>query len=153
LLGLDGEYLGRLDLRFKHRHSHRDYFAFEAKRLHVRYPGGKVSPEYITYAGEDGMMAFIAGQYSEGFRAGGMLGYVMDGDSSKAWDGLMKCIDERRNPLKLSPNSGLVKSALLVPVSPNLPVVPLGETEHSLTAHKLRLLHLLLPVLSPRQIN
>ena len=33
LLGLDGERLGRLDLRFKHRHSQRDYFAFESKRF------------------------------------------------------------------------------------------------------------------------
>ena len=153
LLGLDGEYLGRLDLRFKHRHSHRDYFALEAKRLHVRYPGGKVSPEYTTYAGEEGMMAFVDGQYSEGFPAGGMLGYVMDGDSGKAWDGLVKCIGERTNPLKLAPDSGLVKSALVLPVPANLLVVELGETEHSAAVHQFRLMHLLLPVLSPDEIN
>src|SRR5690348_3421538 len=41
LLGVNGECLGRLDLRFKHRHSQRDYFAFEAKRLHVTYPRGR----------------------------------------------------------------------------------------------------------------
>ena len=50
LLGLNGEQLGRLDLRFKHRHSQRDYFAFESKRLHVTYPGGSFSTEYPTYA-------------------------------------------------------------------------------------------------------
>jgi len=32
LLGLEGELLGRLDIRFKHRRSKRDYFGFEAKR-------------------------------------------------------------------------------------------------------------------------
>ena len=31
LLGLDGQLLGRLDLRFKHRHSQRDYFVFEGE--------------------------------------------------------------------------------------------------------------------------
>src|ERR1051326_2562 len=46
LLGLDGRRLGRLDLRFKHRRSQRDYFALESKRLHVTYPGGHVSTEY-----------------------------------------------------------------------------------------------------------
>src|SRR5690242_10335757 len=30
LLGMNGERLGRLDLRFKHRYSQRDYFAFES---------------------------------------------------------------------------------------------------------------------------
>src|SRR6185312_17164635 len=43
LLDVNGEQLGRLDLRFKHRHSKREYFAFEAKRLHVTYPGGTFS--------------------------------------------------------------------------------------------------------------
>ena len=57
LLGINGQRLGRLDLRFKHRSSHHDYFAFEAKRLHVRYPGGAFSTEYSSYAGEDGMLA------------------------------------------------------------------------------------------------
>ncbi len=79
-----GERLGRLDLRFKHRHSQRVYFAFEAKRLHVTYPSGKFSVEYTTYAGDDGLMAFVEGQYAKGFPACGMLGYVMDGDSDKA---------------------------------------------------------------------
>ena len=65
LLDLNGQRLGRLDLRFKHRQSQRDYFAFESKRLHVTYPGGSISPEYAVYAGDDGMMAFIEGQYSK----------------------------------------------------------------------------------------
>ncbi len=93
LLGLDGERLGRLDLRFKHRHSQRDYFAFESKRLHVTYPGGRFSTEYLIYAGDNGMMAFINEQYSKGFLAGGMLGYVMDGKANGAWSGLEKRIE------------------------------------------------------------
>lgn len=149
LVGLDGELLGRLDLRFKHRHSQRDYFALESKRLHVHYPGGRFSTEYVTYAGDQGMMAFVVGPYSEGLPVGGMLGYIMDGDSVKAWSGLANCIEGQRTSLKLSANSGLVKSPLTFTIPSSLPSIPsLGETEHILSSHRLRLLHLLLPVFS-----
>jgi hypothetical protein len=113
LLGLEGELLGRLDLRFKHRHSQRDYFIFEAKRLHVTYPGGGSSLEYLRYAGDDGMMAFVEGQYGDQFPAGGMLGYVMDGLSDKAWDGLAKRIEDRRAQLKVAENAKLRSSKII----------------------------------------
>ncbi len=101
LLGLNGERLGRLDIRFKHRSSQRDYFAFEAKRLHVTYPGGSFSTEYPTYTGDEGMMAFVGGYYSKGFPSGGMLAYVMDGQSDRALKGLRKRVEVRRNALRL----------------------------------------------------
>jgi hypothetical protein len=112
LLGLNGERLGRLDLRFKHRNSQRDYFAFEAKRLHVKYPGGRFSTEYPTYAGANGMLAFIGGYYSKRLPACGMLGYVMDNNPGRAWTGLEKGIEARRIPLKLIVGPGLRKSVL-----------------------------------------
>lgn len=98
LLGPDGQRLGRLDLRFKHRCSRRDYFAFESKRLHVRHPGG------------EGMGAFIKGQYSVNLPAAGMLGYVMDGYAQKAWNGLMASIEAKRTELRLPASSRLVES-------------------------------------------
>jgi hypothetical protein len=146
LLGLNGEQLGRLDLRFKHRHSQRDYFAFESKRLHVTYPGGGFSTEYPTYAGDDGMMAFVEGQYSNGFLAGGMLGYVMDGKADTAWSGLEKRIDAQRSSLKLAGSSKLSKSVLSKAITKGMKGSHLGETEHDLKTHRLRLFHLLLPV-------
>jgi hypothetical protein len=146
LLGLNGERLGRLDLRFKHRHSQRDYFAFESKRLHVLYPGGHFSLEYPTYTGADGMMAFIEGQYSKGMIAGGMLGYVMDGKTAQAWIGLEKRIAVQRSSLKLIEGSGLKKSSLAKAIEKGLNGTHLGETEHDLETHRLRLFHLLLPV-------
>jgi hypothetical protein len=145
-LGLDGERLGRLDLRFKHRHSQLDYFAFESKRLHVTYPGGRFSTEYPIYAGDDGMMAFINGQYSKGFLAGGMLGYVMDGKVDSAWSGLEQGVELRRTPLKLIDSSKLVKSVLSNAIANAMDGTHLGETEHDLDTHHLRLFHLLLPV-------
>ncbi len=148
LLGLNGERLGRLDLRFKHRQSQRDYFALESKRLHVTYPGGTISNEYLTYSGDEGMMAFIDGQYSKGLPSGGMLGYVMDGDTKKAWAGLESHIQNRRDTLKLCMSSKFEKSSLSQIESKGMQGTLLGETAHQL-AHNLRLFHLLLPVTVP----
>jgi len=58
------------------------------RSLHVMYPGGSFSTEYSSYAGDDGMMAFVQGYYSKGLQACGMLGYIMDGKSDAAWVGL-----------------------------------------------------------------
>jgi hypothetical protein len=146
ILGLNGERLGRLDIRFKHRHSQRDYFAFEAKRLHVTYPKGKFSTEYPTYTGDEGMMAFVDGHYSKGFLAGGMLGYVMDGKSDRAFSGLKGRIEARRNPLKLATGSELVTSGLSNAIAKGIAGTHLGETEHDLSTHHLRLFHLVLPI-------
>ena len=146
LLGLDGQRLGRLDLRFKRRNSQRDYFAFESKRLHVTYPGGKPSPEYHVYAGDEGMGAFIEGQYSASLPAAGMLGYVMDGETGKAWAGLTARIDAKRDALQLLTSSQLSESELKPHINAGLPGTRLGETQHALISHVLRLFHLLLPV-------
>jgi hypothetical protein len=146
LLGLNGERLGRIDLRFKHRQSQRDYFAFESKRLHVTYPGGSFSTEYPTYVGDDGMMAFIEGQYSKGHLAGGMLGYVMDKKTDKAWTGLESRIEAKRTPLKLVQGSKLTRSALSKAIAKGMKGIHLGETKHGLGTHELRLFHLLVPV-------
>lgn len=146
LLGLNGERLGRLDLRFKHRHSQRDYFAFESKRLHVTYPGGKLSNEYPTYAGDEGMMAFIDGPYSKGLPACGMLGYVMDGKTDDAWSGLTNRIETHRGPLKLLKGSVFSKSPLSHSLAKGMEGSHLGETQHKLATQSLRLFHFLLPV-------
>lgn len=144
LPGLNGERLGRLDLYFKHRHSRRDYFAFEAKRLHVQYPGGKRSAEYAKYVGDAGMMAFLDGQYSDGLPVGGMLAYVMDGLTDKAWEGLAKRIEAKRAPLQLVHHTKFLRSTV-ANVS-GTPGVHLGETEHKLKSGRFRILHLILPV-------
>jgi len=150
LLGMDGQRLGRLDLRFKHRSSQRDYFAFESKRLHVTYPGGSFSTEYPTYAGDEGMMAFILGLYCKGLPTAGMLGYIMDGNSDKAWIGLLKRIELRRQPLKLIEATGLAESVLVKTIASGMQGTQLGETEHDLDTYNLRLYHLLLPVRAAR---
>ena len=141
---IDGRRLGRLDLYFKYPATRRDYFALEAKRLHVRYPGGTISPEYSDYAGEPGMGAFIEGQYSRNLPAAGMFGYVMDGDTGKAWFGIAKRIATKSDDLQLT--AELAESGLAHHVRNGHPDTRLGETLHKLKTHCLRIFHLLLPV-------
>lgn len=149
LVDIDGRLLGRLDLRFKHRNSQREYFTFECKRLHVTYPGGSISTEYGSYTGGAGLMAFIEQQYAPGFPAAGMLAYVMDGDNDRAWRGLEERIQLQRDTLcalsTLNPSN--LNSALGACVSGTM----LGETMHDLRTHILRVFHLLLPV-RPRSL-
>ncbi len=145
LVGLHGKLLGRLDLHFKHRHSRRDYFAFEAKRLHVQYPGGTRSTEYPTYVGEAGMRAFLTGQYADGLPAGGMLAYVMDGQTDRAWLGLTKAIYAKREALRMAQGATFARSSLSNAIS-SKPGMHLGETRHGLKKRNLRILHLILPV-------
>jgi len=147
LLGINGERLGRLDLYFKHRNSQRDYFAFESKRLHVIYPSGRSSTEYSAYVGDGGMMAFVEGYYSKDLKACGMLGYIMDGKSDLAWAGIGRVIEDRRLLLKLVAGSRLAESTLSKDViSKGVKGTRLGETHHDLGSYRLRLFHLLLPI-------
>src|ERR1035441_10229988 len=141
---ITGKILGQLDICFKHLQSTRDYFAVEAKRLHVAYGSG-MRPEYLRLVGNEGMKAFIEGQYSKNLPAGGMLGYVMDGDTPKAWSGLATRIEGRRQELKLGASSKLTKSKLSHIEASGMSGTLLGETAHQI-GYKLRLFHLLLPV-------
>lgn len=150
LLGLNGERLGRLDLRIKHRNSQRDYFAFECKRLHVTYPGGSFKTEYPAYVGENGMMAFVDGYYAKRLPSCGMLAYVMDGECDKAWHGVERRIESVRSLLRLRSKSKFEKSILSSVIASGITGTQLGETNHLLGRSHLRLFHLLLPVISRR---
>ena len=91
-------------------------------------------------------MAFVDGQYSKLLPAAGMLSYVMDGRSDKAWCGLQKRVKSRRKRLKLIENCELTESVLSKAIANAMAGTHLGETEHDLKTHRLRLFHLLLPV-------
>ncbi len=148
LLDLDGKRLGRLDLRFRHRRSQRDYFAFEAKRLHVTYPSGKFRTEYGAYTGREGMACFIGGKYSARLPVAGMLGYVMDSDTSRAWRGVGAKIQQRRVSLVVAKDSQLMASTIVDVMENAKPGTCIGETTHDLKSHSLRMFHLLLPRVS-----
>ena len=144
---LDAEYLGRLDLHIKYRRSQRDYFAFEAKRLHLR-TGGIPSSEYLTYVGNKGMGGYIEGPYSDNLPVAGMIAYVMDANTDTAWLGLGAKIVEKQNDLCLRADSRLEESALVDRVRHALTGTRLGETHHDLKTRILRIFHMLLPVIS-----
>lgn len=62
------------------------YFALECKRLHVRGAKG-MRPYYAEYV-QFGMLRFVRGQYASAVRHGGMLAFVLDGDTAGAVAGV-----------------------------------------------------------------
>jgi hypothetical protein len=66
------------------------YFCLEAKRLNARINSvmKSLADEYV----KEGMQRFIDGKYSKKIRHGGMLGYVLDGDVSRAMKNVLKNI-------------------------------------------------------------
>jgi len=88
------------------------YFVIESKRLHVSFPSGWQSlvSEYVT--GNQGMMCFINGRYARHLESGGMLGYVFDGDISKARSSVSGAIETNRQLLKCLATASFSKSQL-----------------------------------------
>ena len=80
---MPGQDLGRLDIVFILLVPREDiYFCLESKRLNV-VKNGEIrayASEYVTF----GMLRFVTGQYAKAVRHGGMLGYVLDGNVSRA---------------------------------------------------------------------
>lgn len=78
-----GEDLGRLDIAFFPLVPREDiYFCLECKRLNVVTKGQTraYAAEYVSL----GMLRFVTGQYARAVHHGGMLGYVLDGDVTRA---------------------------------------------------------------------
>jgi len=106
-----GRQIGRLDIRFLHGYRERVYLAFECKRLNVTYPSGKrasLASEYV----EEGMMRFVTEQYAGGLDKGGMLGYIMDGNMTRATRAVRNAIDKRRASLHMKKGESLSCSSL-----------------------------------------
>lgn len=138
----EGRIIGYTDLPVMHRKSPDtdSAFVFECKRLNVTYPSGKYEDNADQYT-DEGMTRFLTGKYSPGLHEGGMLGYVMDCDTSKARTQVVNMIESRREKLRLVVGSGY------------LPCVLLGNREpHGETCHKLEggrdfvIYHLLVPI-------
>lgn len=113
------------------------YFAFECKRLRVPFPSGLKSLS-DDYAGEGGMMCFVKRQYGNRLSTGGMIGYVMDGETGKAKRAVKKSIAFRRTELRLAPNTSLEQSSLLPGES------RIRETRHDLEKMSFTMHHIFL---------
>ncbi len=85
------------------------YFCLECKRLNVRKSGSfrTYATEYVTH----GMMRFVTGLYASHVQHGGMLGYVLDGNVSRAIESVSAVISSRceelgmENPSLMHPSS------------------------------------------------
>jgi hypothetical protein len=98
-----GTELGRNDLRFypQHHHGQTVFFTVECKRLRVMTGTGlsQLADKYV----EEGVQRFVDGRYSSGLPCGGMVGYVMDNEMSKAFDAVQGAITSRRKKVRLRP--------------------------------------------------
>jgi hypothetical protein len=110
---LPGQDLGRLDITFIPSSVAREdiYFCLESKRLNVLKDGQRraYASEYVTL----GMLRFVTGQYSKMVRHGGMIGYVLDGDVSRAIANVEENIKARCLELCMAPPGALQLSSVL----------------------------------------
>lgn len=84
---------GRKDIVFFPGHDGELYFCLEAKRLNARVDGvmKSLADEYV----KNGMQRFVDGKYSRAVHHAGMLGYVLDGDVSRAMTNVLNNIRRR----------------------------------------------------------
>jgi len=105
-----GAQRGRIDIRFTHGYSAIEYFSCECKLLNKTNKHGRWSSlagEYIS----KGVMRYVNEQYSGGSN-GGMLGYVMDGDTDKAIKCINEAIEARKQNLGIEGKAELKRSSI-----------------------------------------
>ncbi len=135
--------VGRTDILFAYRgaQSEQIHFAFECKRLRIPYPPpSRLTTNNSDYVGNQGMLCFVLGRYSASVRNGGMLAYVMDGNTEKAIASLSAHIQRKAATLKLSKDTGLHPSPLLPRRS------DVKQTKHDLPTKHMTLHHVFLAV-------
>ena len=115
------------------------YFAFECKRLRIPYASG-LDTNNSDYVGEQGMLCFVTGKYSEIVTNGGMIGYVMDGKTEEAIISVGELIKKKSLNLKLAKDTGLETSSILID-SRNV-----RETRHRLSKKYFVIHHIFLAV-------
>jgi len=134
-----GRQLGRIDLCFIPPNSCHEkvYFAFECKRLNVRYPGRTTSlaSQYV----KGGMIRFINSKYASILHKGGMIGYVLDGNTKSAIKGVDRNVKRFRSKLKMKAPGGL-SNCLILPTGN-----PAKETNHNLVKGQFVIYHIFLP--------
>ena len=103
---------GRSDIRFIHGFRRQVYFSIECKRLRWEFPNGRfdsLARKYVT----DGMYRYFNGQYAQDLDKGGMLGYVMDGNTALAVNDVKAAIEKRRSHLHMEEHETLKASACI----------------------------------------
>ena len=129
---------GRIDLLVPSQRGYQIYFAIEAKRLRYHHPNGDFKSGNNAYI-KDGMMRFVTAQYSPFVNAGSMLGYVFDGQTTKARNDISKLIQKKANELMINPPQGLKQSRILRDNQ-------VDETSHDLEGRQFTLYHIFLAI-------
>ena len=111
------------------------YFAFECKRLRINQSNQNIG----EYVGKNGMVRFINGKYAKSLDSGGMIGYVMDGEVTKAIAAVSNAIENKSDKLNLLAGTGMTQSSFV----PNGPV---NETYHTISAKMFTIYHLFLGI-------
>jgi hypothetical protein len=90
---------GRKDIVFFPGHDGNYYYCLEAKRLNARTAGTMTSlaDKYV----KEGMQRFIEGKYSRHVFHSGMIGYVLDGDVSRAMTNVLNNIQKHHVALAM----------------------------------------------------
>jgi hypothetical protein len=105
------EELGRIDLRLTHGYRSDVYFAFECKRLNIKKNGStsSLAREYV----ENGMRRFLGSnpQYAKDLTQGGMIGYVMNGNTIKAIQDVDQQVKTHCSDLQMQSATGLSPSS------------------------------------------
>ncbi len=134
-----GQYIGRLDIRFKHGYRENVYFAIECKRLRIKYEN-QMKSNASEYVGTDGMMCFITGKYAATLSSGGMLGYVMDGDVATAMQSVETSIKSKKAQLCITSDPVWKHCSYL------LQTQHAKESEHTMGQHYLTIYHVFLAI-------
>jgi len=110
-----GTQTGRNDLRFypPDHHGQTIFFTMEFKRLRVTTKSGlkHLTNEYA----DEGIQRFVDGRYSVGLPCGGIVGYVMDNEISKAFVSVQKEIETKRTVLKMPTQNGIRVPSTVLP--------------------------------------
>lgn len=133
-----GREIGRIDLRFVHGYREEVHLAFECKRLYYAKSDGTRVANTSEYTGDDGMMCFVTGKYSRGLPHGGMIGYVLDGNVTKAKTAINKSIRKNSARLKLTSDPPLCAS-LYFPKENRI-----AESKHDIRSRTVTIFHVLL---------
>lgn len=124
-----------IDLAVIVNNDRRKYLAYECKKLNVLYHGVRRS-QAGRYVGKEGMMRFVIEKYAKDLPVGCMLGYVMDGDLSRAYTSIAAAMASSTAELGLQGQ----------PVAaPHIGMIDRFVTEHVCGARWLELRHALLP--------
>ena len=133
-----GKGFAEIDIYVPHGYENRCYFGIEAKKLNTTSPSGKWESQTGDYAGKEGMGCFVDGRYAPYQCEGAMVGYVMDGDCTRAKECIKESIEKRAEALRV-PVPCPLHPAEDLPDYPNA-----FETRHTLDRGGFKINHVLL---------